>query len=141
MSNDLPHNPNRVSFDPKDADIPEFDAIADERDMSRAELLRELVREEIGQDEDDDTHLPENDTLRRAYLQLLDSVDDTYRISTQAATSVLAQELQRPGESTKAILKRLESRGYVKPRWGTITVRRRDALPAAAGADEVAADG
>ncbi|QZP37740.1 hypothetical protein [Halobaculum magnesiiphilum] len=127
MSNRLDRNPNRVSFDPQGADIPAFDEIAEERGMSRAELLREKVKETVGQREDE-TGLPEDETLRRAYLTLLDAAGENHRIQTEAAESTLAQELTRPSGTIRSVLKDLETRGYVAPRWGVLTVRRRDAL-------------
>ncbi|MFC7069479.1 hypothetical protein [Halobaculum lipolyticum] len=139
MTNRLERNPNRVSFDPQDADIPAFDAIAEERGMSRAELLREKVKETVGQREDD-TGLPDNEALRRAYLALLDAAGPNHRIATEGAESTLADKLNRPKGSVRSVLKELEERGYVAPRWGNITVRRRDALvsstPEVAPADD-----
>lgn len=138
VSNRLDRNPNRVSFDPKDADIPAFDEIADERGMSRAELLREKVKETVGQHEDT-TGLPEDETLRQAYIALLDAAGHNHRIDTDDAESTLADKLNRPKGSVRSILKDLENRGYVAPRWGIITVRRRDALvPASSANPEVA---
>lgn len=127
VSNRLDRNPNRVSFDPQDADVPAFDAIAEERGMSRAELLREKVKETVGQ-RHDDTGLPEDETLRRAYLALLDTAGPNHRVDTKSAESALADTLNRPKGSVRSVLKELEEHGYVAPRWGNITVRRRDAL-------------
>jgi len=127
VTNRLDRNPNRVSFDPGSADIPAFDEIADERGMSRAELLREVVKDTVGQREDD-TGLPDDETLRRAYLRLLDASGHNHRIDIEGAESLLAQELSRPSGSIRSVLKDLEESGYVSPRWGVLTVRRRDAL-------------
>ncbi|QLG27711.1 hypothetical protein HUG10_09165 [Halorarum halophilum] len=89
--------------------------------------LREYVSAVAEADGVETSDLPTDETLREAYLILLESAGDNLRLKTEAAESVLAQKLSRPKTAVRSgVLKPLENRGFTKASWGVITVQSRD---------------
>lgn len=122
MSKQIESNPSRVSFDPRDVDMSNVDELADSRGVSRAELIRQTLSDELRKSDmiDSDNDLPSDlataiETVRR------DAVDG--RVPVDHVESMISQQLKVPKDSVRRILKRLQSRDLIVPRSGVIYVR------------------
>jgi len=110
-------SPNRsktVTFtcDPELAD--ELSELADEQDVSRAELLRQLSADAVdGEDTDTNpTHEPTNDTLREVYNAALETSNDKLILNMRKHSSRVAQLSRISKDTLHSYLKELEAKGY-----------------------------
>jgi hypothetical protein len=133
MSNQLKQNPSRVSFNPGKVDIEALDEVADERDMSRAELIREKLSEVVEDHKDDEDlgaelHKPEHPELCEAFEALLDLSDHPHGprpVSVEEARSYLHSQTCPKKQVSDRLLRPLESEGFITVRAGRIAVHRR----------------
>ncbi|WP_255149005.1 CopG family transcriptional regulator [Halorarius halobius] len=133
MSKDIAQNPTRISFNPKGVDVAALDEVADQRDVSRAELIREQLREVVAQHAEADggsadLHRPAHEELAEAYDRLLalsDHPTGTRRVSVDEAKDKLHHS-ECPKEAVKSrLLKPLADQGFISVRTGKIRVHRR----------------
>lgn len=99
--------------------------------------LRAHMTDVAGDESDDaeDAHLPDDENLAAAYT-FLDAIcdPDTRRVATDVAETQLAGELNIPKAAIRrSILKPLERRGYIKPRYGAVHVFRPSRVPVTEG--------
>ncbi|CAI49256.1 uncharacterized protein NP_2330A [Natronomonas pharaonis DSM 2160] len=136
MSKDIEQNPTRISVNPKSAfDVGELDDIADDKDMSRAALLREIIGDYVDEHTDDDGEVtnpdlakPEHPDLRDAFMTLLDVSDHPRgprRISVDEAEDALYSTDCAKSSVRRRYLEPLREDGYIAVKCGRITVRRR----------------
>lgn len=133
MSKQIEKNPSRVSFDPRQVDIEALDEIADERDMSRAELIREalsnLVDSEGGEERiSGELHNPDNEELRDAFEALLDLSDHPLGprpVSVDEAKDRLYNRSCPKTAVKRRLLKPLADLGFISVRSARIVVHRR----------------
>lgn len=133
MSNQLDQNPNRVSFNPKGLDVAALDEIAAERDISRAELIREELQQVVedataADAEAADLHKPDDPELREAFETLLDlSAHPLGPRSVgveEAVDRLYSQRCPKSAVKTR-LLRPLADLGVISVSTGSITVHRR----------------
>jgi hypothetical protein len=133
VSKQIEQNPSRVSFDPGKVDIEALDDVADERDMSRAELIRDTLAELVEDYKDDEDldaelHRPEHPELREAFEALLDLSDHPHGprpVSVEEARSFLHSQTCPKAQVSDRLLRPLEAEGFITVRAGRIAVHRR----------------
>lgn len=133
MSKQIESNPSRISFDPKGVDVEALDELADDREMSRAELIREELAELIDRETDDDhdygeIHKPENEELREAFEALLELSNHPLGprpISVAEAEDGLYSQSCRKAAVKRRLLKPLAELGFITVRSARIVVHRR----------------
>ncbi|WP_435358434.1 hypothetical protein [Haloarchaeobius sp. DFWS5] len=105
-----------------------IDALDDSLDVSRAEFFRQAIVDHLDDDATDaDADLPDDDRLRDGYQRLRQVTGPNGRIDTDAALSTVAEATGvKKGAVKRTIIKPLDQRGYLTPRWGVITVHDPD---------------
>lgn len=88
----------------------------------------ERVVAEHGGDVGDADYLPADDELATAYVRLETLADpDARRVDVEVAEAELASALGRPKKTVRpAVLRPLERRGYVEPKYGKLRVATPD---------------
>ncbi|WP_255195381.1 hypothetical protein [Halorarius litoreus] len=144
MSKDIESNPSRISFNPKGVDISALDEIADQRDVSRAELIRTQLRELVAQHAasdggSTDLHTPDNEELADAYEKLVALSNHpmgTIKVPVEEAKQQLWTQ-QCPKDSVKSrLLEPLAKQGFISVKAARITVHRRTEGQVAAAEEE-----
>lgn len=133
MSKQIESNPSRISFDPGHVDIEELDEIADDRGVSRAELIREqladLVERETDEEiEPEELHKPDNEELRDAFetlLRLSNNPLGPRPVSVDEAKSELYSQSCKKETVKNRLLKPLAELGFITPRNGKVHIHRR----------------
>jgi hypothetical protein len=133
VSKQIESNPSRVSFDPRQVGIEALDEIADERDMSRAELVRGTLADLIGSEGGDDRidgeiHKPDNEELRDAFEALLDLSDHPLGprpVGVDEATDRLYNRSCPKTAVKRRLLKPLAELGFISVRAARVVVHRR----------------
>lgn len=133
MSKQIASNPTRISFNPKNVDVEALDEIADDRDVSRAELIRETLGELINQEADDGhaydkIHKPDNEQLRNAFETLLDVSNHPLGprpISVEEAKNQLYSQSCGKAAVKRKYLEPLSELGFITVRNARIAVHRR----------------
>jgi len=95
----------------------EFEEIADERDSSRSEMIRQFVKDCVREPDEPDTPLfpPADDRLATAYKRLVALSNDDGVARDQHAKSVLGSVLGISKEEVEpVVLLDLQRRGYVR---------------------------
>jgi|GEM_PF-2113834 len=132
MSKQIESNPSRVSFDPGSVDMDKLDDIADNRDLSRAELIRQTLKEVVdayddGEDRHAELHKPDHPDLLDAFEKLLDASDHprgVCRVSVEEARDRLHTQRCGKGQVVNRLLSPLHQEGFITIRNGRITVHR-----------------
>lgn len=132
MSKQIESNPSRVSFDPGAVDMDKLDDIAEERDLSRAELIRQTLKEVVdahddGEERNAELHKPEHPELLAAFEKLLDASDHprgVCRVSVEEARDKLHTQRCGKGQVVNRLLSPLHQEGFITIRNGRITVHR-----------------
>lgn len=135
MSKQIEQNPTRISFNPKTVDVEVLDEIADERDMSRAELIRETLADLIDEETDADhqhgeLHKPENEELRDAFEALLSLSNHPLGprpVTVDEAKDQLYSQSCGKSSVKRRLLKPLAELGFITVRGGRLVVHRRRA--------------
>lgn len=133
MSKQIAQNPSRISFNPKAVDVDALDEIADDRDVSRAELIRETLADLIDQEADDghdhgELHKPDNEELRDAYEALLALSNHPLGprpVTVDEAKGRLYSQSCPKASVKRRLLKPLADLGFLTVRGGRIVVHRR----------------
>lgn len=120
MSKQIESNPSRVSFDPSGVDMESVDKLADDRNQSRAELIRTALADELQQTGLSDDH--DLDSTLADALRALKRVAVNGQVSTEEAESAIAQEIQIPSSATRRILRQLDNEDMIKPAWGVVKI-------------------
>jgi len=110
---------SRVSFGLPEVLRDELDEEADRRDMSRSELLRELVKDELAastSDENDEFH-PQDDALAAVYQAALEHASE-HRLRFDLRKSQMATDTGISATALRGYLVSLERDGYVKHQLG-----------------------
>lgn len=145
MSKQIEENPSRISFAPGNVSADRLSAVAEDRGMSRAELIREACREKIAEhaesQPDKTLHRPDREELAEAYDRLLALSDHpmgprTVTVS-EAKDQLWTQQTPKDVIVTR-LLQPLAERGFISVRNARITVHRRTTEQVAAA--EAAAD-
>jgi hypothetical protein len=132
MSKQIESNPSRVSFDPGAVDMDKLDDIADERDLSRAELIRQTLKEVVeahddGEERNAELHKPEHPELLAAFETLLDASDHprgVRRVGVEEARDKLHTQQCGKSQVVERLLSPLNQEGFITIRNGQITVHR-----------------
>ena len=132
MSKQIESNPSRVSFDPGAVDMEKLDEVADDRDMSRAELIRQTLKEVVdahddGEERNAELHKPEHPELLAAFEKLLDASDHprgVRRVGVEEARDKLHTQQCGKSQVVKRLLRPLNQEGFITIRNGKITVHR-----------------
>jgi hypothetical protein len=132
VSKQINSNPSRVSFNPGGVDIEVLDEVAADRDMSRAELIRQTLQEVVEEYDDGADHAdlnkPEHPDLREAFEALLDASDHprgVRRVTVEEARSTLHTQNTKKSQVSSRLLRPLDREGFITVRGGYITVHRR----------------
>jgi hypothetical protein len=133
MSKQIESNPSRISFDPGHVDIEMLDDIADDRGMSRAELIRQQLADLIERETDeeieaDELHKPDNEELRDAFETLLKLSNHPLgprQVSVDEAKDGLYSQSCGKSAVKRRLLKPLAELGFISVRNGRIAVHRR----------------
>jgi hypothetical protein len=96
---------------------------------SMSDDLREHVREVVDGEETDPVAIIEDDVLREGYQALLSAANihdvNGRRLDVETATASIAERTRVPSNAVRdRVLRPLEKLGFVKPRWGSIVIRR-----------------
>jgi len=110
---------SRVSFGLPEVLRDDLDDLADQRDMSRSELLRELVKDELDAStpDDNDEYHPQDDALAAVYQAALEhSIEHQLRFDLRK--SQMATDTGIAATALRGYLVALQRDGYVKHQVG-----------------------
>jgi hypothetical protein len=132
MSKQIESNPSRVSFDPGGVDMEALDEVADDRDISRAELIRQTLKEVVeahddGEERHAELHKPDHPELLAAFEKLLDASDHprgVRRVGVEEARDKLHTQKCGKSQVVERLLRPLNQEGFITIRSGKITVHR-----------------
>ena len=133
MSKQIERNPSRISFNPKNVDVAALDEIADSRDVSRAELIRDTLRDLIDEPAESDAgtvelHTPDDEELCEAYealLRLSDHPLGVRPVTVEEAKDRLYSTSCGKSSVKRRLLEPLDALGFVTVRSGRVFVHRR----------------
>jgi antitoxin component of RelBE/YafQ-DinJ toxin-antitoxin module len=104
----------------------DYKDVLDEQGRSMSDDLREHMQAVVNahSNRPDDGTVPGDDQLAAAYKALRRAADpDHQTVKTEVAETIVAEETRvRRAVVRSNVLKPLERRGYIEPRWGTVRV-------------------